>query len=164
MDKDIRKNRRNNLSELRREKRLRRLETRNPKCKQCGETNPVALTGIAPDILCYECEALQNGRSPIEAHHSAGRNNDSFTVPIPGNDHRVLSDLQQDWPIETLRNKNGSPLIAASAAIRGWLDILRALIERILDWIPPFLEQLDRYLTHKLGEQWWMSMEMEGAE
>lgn len=144
------------LSELRKEQHLKRLETREPKCKGCEETNPAALTGTDPNILCYECQSAKDERSVIEAHHFAGKSNDSFTIPILGNDHRILSDVQRDWPIETLRNPNGSPLIKAAAAIRGWLDILRLLIEQILGWIPPFLEWLDDQLTATHGKQWWL--------
>jgi hypothetical protein len=164
MEKDTQKNRRNYDSELRKEKRLRKLGTRNPSCRECQETTPFALTGTAPNILCQEHRNSKDGRSQVEAHHFAGKHNHSFTVPIPANDHRVLSELQNDWPIETLRNKRHSPLIAASAALRGWLDILRILIERVLGRIPPFLEQLDQYLTNKLGEQWWQDMESEREE
>lgn len=145
-------------SEISREKHFQRLGTRKPKCSICGETELEALTGCAPKIVCYECQANARKKSPIELHHPSGRQNDSFTIPIPGNDHRILSQSQRNWPIETLRNPDGSPLRKASAAIRGWLDTLRLLIERILGWIPDFLERLDELLTANLGGQWWVSI------
>src|SRR6185503_4399985 len=141
--------------EARREKQTRRLGTRAPRCKLCGESNLVALSGTAPSILCYECQTRDSGKPLIEKHHAAGRHNDPFTIPIPANDHRVLSDRQQDWPAKTLRNPNGSPLLKASATLRGWLDVLRELIEHILGWIPEFLEALDSFLNEKLGNHWW---------
>jgi hypothetical protein len=122
------------------EKHLRRLQTRDPKCKKCGETNPATLTGIDPNILCYECKATKYGRSSIEA------------------DHRILSELQREWPKVTLRNPDSSPLLRAAAMIRGWLDILMLLIQRILGWVPQFLERLNEHLNVTIGEQWWINI------
>src|SRR5882672_4793428 len=95
--------------EVRQEKRLKRLGTRKPQCKLCGESDSSALTDGIPNIICAECQAKKSEKSPIEKHHPAGRNNDSFIVPIPANDHRILSDRQHDWPEHTLRNPKGSP-------------------------------------------------------
>jgi hypothetical protein len=148
----------NRQREIRREKQLRRLRARTPECTKCGESDPSALTGVAPEIICYECQAKASNRSPIERHHPAGRNNDPFTVPIPGNDHRILSDLQNDWPPETLRNPTGSPLRKAAATMRGFLDTLRLLIERLFGWIPDFLETLDAKLTEYFGASWWVAL------
>jgi hypothetical protein len=74
---------------------------------------------------------------------------------MPGNDHRIVSDNQHDWPLDTLRNPDGSPLLRAAASIRGWLDILRLIIERTVGWVPAFLEALDAWLRESLGERWW---------
>jgi hypothetical protein len=118
----------------------------------------LALSGAFPNLSCYECQAKRQGRTLIEQHHPAGRNNDEFTVPIPANDHRILSDRQIDWPLDTLRNPNASPLRAAAATLRGWLDILAELIKRILGWVPEFLEDLDDFLLERLGSGWWEEM------
>ena len=155
-------NERKNQHDVRREQQFRRLRTRNPKCHICGETDAAALTSTDGDIICYECQAEARGKSPVEKHHYAGQHNDSFRIPVPGNDHRVLSDNQRDWPNETLRNPNGSPLLKAAASLRGWLDILRLLIERILGWIPEYLEQLDAYLTTINGQRWWVNPDPKG--
>jgi hypothetical protein len=108
--------------------------------------------------VCYECRAKQQGRRQIEGHHVAGRSNRNDTVPIPGNDHRILSDDQSDWPIQTLRNLNGSPALQAAACIRGWLDTLKLIIDHTMGWIPPFLEWLDAALCAYIGEQWWVTL------
>src|SRR5262245_5622290 len=113
-----------------------RLGTRDPRCPCCGETNPFALTRADLDIVCYE-RAAQRW---LEDHHLAGRNNDPFTITLPGNDHRVVSARQQLWPRDTLRNPSGRPLLQAAAFLRGFLDLLRLVLER-LGWIPAFLEQ-----------------------
>src|SRR5262245_64684053 len=129
----------------RHEAAYRRLGTRQPKCQRCTETDPLALQGVAPDLLCAECAARQVGRSPTEKHHVAGQHNDPTKTPIPTNDHKVLSDQQRDWPTATLRNREGSPLLQAAGALRGWLDVLRLIIERTVGWIPDMLEALDTW-------------------
>jgi hypothetical protein len=90
-----------------------------------------------------------------EVQHWFGQHNDPLTSPIPANEHRVLSELQARWPKDTLRNPDGSPLLRAAAALRSWLDVMRLLIERVVAWIPPFLEQLDSWLRDRLGPRWW---------
>jgi hypothetical protein len=134
-----------------------RLGTRTPRCvvDGCDETDPRALTGTDPFIVCYEHERLAAGRSWTEADHRAGRYNWADTVDVPGNDHRVLSDMQQAWPHDTLRNQDGSPLLQAAACVRGWLDVLRLIIQRTVGWVPTFLEALDAWLRTRLGDPWW---------
>jgi hypothetical protein len=134
-----------------------RLGTRTPRCRivGCTETDPRALVGIHPNIICYAHHRLTRARSTVEAHHLAGHHNQEAAVAIPGNDHRILSDLQQSWPRATLRNPDRSPLLGAAAALRGWLDILRLCIERTIGWIPAFLERLDGWLRDQLGDRWW---------
>jgi hypothetical protein len=141
-----------------REDRYAQLGTRDPSCSVagCAEMDPFALTGTDPDIVCYEHRARAAGRSWREDHHVCGHHNDSTDVSeIPGNDHRPLSFRQDLWPEATLRNPDGSPLLRAAAALRGWLDVLRHLIERSVGWIPAFLESLEVWLVTQLGAQWW---------
>jgi hypothetical protein len=147
--------------EYRKEAAFERLGTRQPRCQYCNESNPFALQGIYPDIVCYECAAKQAGRAWTEDHHPAGRRNDSFAVKIPGNDHRVLSVMQDSWPKGTLRNPNGSPLLAAAAKLRGWLNVLDLIIERTVGFIPAFLELLDERLREEWGDRWWDRLGLE---
>ncbi len=139
------------------EARLRALGTRLPRCSRpdCDETNPFALTGIVPSILCYEHRAEENGRRWLEDQHWFGQHNDPLTSPIPGNDHRVLSAFQDLWPRNTLRNAEASPLLKAAAALRAWLDVMRFIVDRVVGWVPPFLEWLDRALVEQLSPRWW---------
>lgn len=141
--------------------RLRQLGTREPRCSRagCDEVDPFALTGVAPYVVCYECRAEARGREFTEAHHAAGQANDPATVRVPGNDHRVLSSYQQLWPERTLRNPDGSPLLRAAAALRGWLDVLRLVLDRALARIPGFLERLDAWLLVRVGPRWWVEFE-----
>ena len=141
------------------ELQYRRLGTRNPVCAWpgCGETNPFTLTGRDPDISCYEHDLLRVGKKPYEAHHVAGKHNADVTVDVPGNDHRILSELQRFWPDDTLRNPEHSPLLVAAAFIRGWLNVMQ-VIERSVGWIPEFLEWLNRILVDQYGADWWENL------
>jgi hypothetical protein len=120
----------------------------------CGEKDLRCLLETDEGVQCYACRSLHAGRSGTERHHVAGRHNLAETVPIPNNEHRILSDMQQDWPMGTLRNQDGSPLLQVAAAIRGWIDILELILERTIGWIPCFLEVLDAWLCRMLGPAW----------
>lgn len=147
--------------DARREAALRRLGIRDPKCARCEERDPIALTGSAPDILCYEHRRLAQGASPHEDNHPAGEANSALVIRLPGNDHRRLSDLQRDWPEETLRNPDGSPLLKIAAMLRAWIDYLRQMLERGLGRIPPALEALDALLRQYIGARWWEVLQWE---
>lgn len=41
------------------------------------------------------------------------------TIPTRGNDHRVWDDAKRDWPVRTLQNPDGSPLLRAAIGQRG---------------------------------------------
>jgi hypothetical protein len=139
--------------EERRALRYRALGTRTPRCtvEECGETDPVALTGVHPNIVCREHLADALGESWTQDHHPPGKQNDPMTVPVPSNDHGLVSELQALWPAERLRNPDGSPLLRAAAWLRGWLVILQVIIERAVGRIPGALENLDRLLSRSSG-------------
>jgi hypothetical protein len=138
------------------EEKLAQLGTRIPRCRWqgCRERCPFAFTGVDPDIECYEHAALAAGRHWLEEHHLAGRRNDPRTVLLPGNEHRILSELQYLWPLETLRNPDGSPLLWAAALVRGWSNVLFVVIV-VIAGVPVFLEQLDEWLREEIGPRWW---------
>lgn len=125
------------------------------KCR-CGEDRPQALIpGTAP-MICAECKRRMQGRAIYDRHHVAGKRNHDVTISVPANDHRaVLSEAQQDWPKETLKNPDQSPLRAAAACIRGFIDTITYLLENLLAWIPPFLETVDAFLVDLFGPHWW---------
>jgi hypothetical protein len=65
-------------------------------------------------------------------------------VPIPVNDHRaVLSEAQYEWPKATLENPNASPLLAAAASIRGYVDLTHYFADKLLLPNAERLEALD---------------------
>jgi hypothetical protein len=159
-ERDSSHDRRAELFDALLETRLRTLGTRAPVCSApgCGERHPFALTGVYPEIHCREHDADRASRSWLEQHHPPGKSNGPDTVATPANDHAVLSANQRLWPRETLRNPDGSPLLRAAAAVRGWADVLRLILERTIGWVPSFLEQLDDLLRQRLGELWWQEI------
>src|SRR5579864_274269 len=115
----------------------------------CGERDYRVLARRGNRWVCAEHLALEEGRSSIERHHPEGRHNSPETVPTRGNDHRMLTDYQRDWPLKTLRNPHGSPLLKAAAAVRSQSDMARLLAKRAED-----LERLDDFLYRRMGPQW----------
>jgi len=84
------------------------------------------------------------------------------TIPIPANDHRAeLSAAQQDWPKETRENPDGSPLLAAAAFIRGFVDTVVYLIQKSLLWIPAMIECLHAFLREHFDPKWWIGTPLE---
>jgi hypothetical protein len=125
-------------------------------CK-CGETRPQALITI-----CAECLRKQTGKSVFDAHHPAGGANHPSTLKIPSNDHRSdLSDAQYDWPKDTWKNPQGSPLLAGAACIRGYCDTNTYLTNTLLFWVARLLEALDKCLRERLGPDWWVGTPLE---
>ncbi len=139
-------------------------------CEDCGASDPRTLQQVRHNrkddtsdrVRCAECRLMAQGKAPTERHHLAGRANGPATIPIPANDHAVLSDLQLAWPRETLRNPDGSPLLKAAASLRGWLDVLWLILEHTVGWIPDSLERLDGALRVHVGPRWWESLGWEG--
>lgn len=156
-------NEQGNDAERRREAAYERLGTRTPKCRYCPETDPVVLTGAAPNIVCYQCQAVQAGKPPTEEHHLGGQHNHPFIVPIPANDHRRLNDMQNDWPRDTLTNPDGSPLIGIVGLLRGAIDVLLLIIKGILVRLPATLEDLNQKLTTYIGPAWWITIGWQGV-
>ncbi len=128
----------------------------------CGEQRPEALIPGRNPVICAACQRRANGRATTDEHHPAGKTNSPITISVPVNDHRAqLSVAQADWPKATLLNAQGSPLLAAAASIRGFVDTVLYLIEQGLLWIAGMLESLDEYLAKELGHRWWRGTDIE---
>ena len=79
-------------------------------CDSCKEADLRCLQRSLGQTLCAECRLLQEGKPRYELHHPAGKCNDSFVIPMHANEHAVMSDYQEDWSDETLRNPDGDLL------------------------------------------------------
>lgn len=122
----------------------------------CGETRPEALIRGSKPTICAACDRKKCGHTTVDNHHVAGEANSPATIPVEVNDHTaVLSVAQYNWPRKTLQNRDGSPLLAAAACIRGFVDYIYYAIEKYLLWIPEMLETLDTFLEDKLRQKWW---------
>ncbi|MDR3687192.1 MAG: hypothetical protein P4L93_09585 [Coriobacteriia bacterium] len=102
--------------------------------------------------------------TPTEEHHVAGRHNDERTMTVDANDHRELSDMQREWPDETLRNPDSSPMLTIAAIIRGFVDLVKqGLI--FLEPLPAQLEARDREFRATIGPRYWVPCgEEDGAD
>jgi hypothetical protein len=140
-------------------KRLRRASLRSerfPKdaaCENCGERDPRAL--VPGQVLCYGCSGRRRGRVQTEQHHIGGRHNSDVTLAVPANEHRILSDMQANWPEETMKNPDKNPLVAIEAHLRGWIDLVKVAIERVFSAVLAPLVALNSDLCSAHGRQWW---------
>jgi hypothetical protein len=99
---------------------------------------------------------LQEGKTTMDKHHPAGTANHPATVPVPVNDHRaILTEAQYGWPIMTLENPHGDPLLRGAACIRGFVDTVVYQIKEMLLWIADLLEKLSAHLIETRGAHWW---------
>jgi hypothetical protein len=97
----------------------------------------------------------------LDEHHPAGRANHPAKVPILVNDHQTLTDAQYDWPKKTWENREGSPLLAGAACIRGYYETNSYLNDQLLFWVAKLLEALDETLRELLGTDWWAGTKLE---
>ena len=133
----------------------------NAKCA-CGETRPQALIAKSNPTMCHRCKRTKEGKTTMDNHHAFAKANSPVTLPTPVNDHRAeLNVAQYDWPKKTRENPDGSPLLAAAGAIRGFIDYIHYLIEKGLAWVARMLEAADAFLAEKLGAQWWRNTDLE---
>jgi len=136
----------------------------NKKCA-CGENRPEALLAGTKPTVCAACQRVRSGMTAEDQHHVAGEANDSTTIAVPVNDHRARLGVDQyDWPRATLQNPERSPLLAGAACIRGFVDTMIYLIERLLLPKAKMLEILDAYLKDKLGPRWWQNTPLAAFE
>lgn len=143
-----------------RQVRQERTHGKNARCSRCGENNPAVLVFSRPK-LCQECFARRSNRPTTEEHHPAGAANSSYTVAVPANVHRIVSDKQNDWNSETLQNPDHDPLLYAAAAIRGFSETCKAMIDHHIYWVAEFLERMSEWLCRERGPRWWVGTPIE---
>jgi hypothetical protein len=129
------------------------------KCASCGESRPEALIAGSKPMVCAECKRRQKGQSVMDYHHVAGKRNHDLKIPVLANDHRaVLTPAMYEWPKETRENPDGSPLLAATACIRGFCDFVIYLTKNLLLWAAELLEALHEALEKRYGKQYWKKL------
>lgn len=97
--------------EIRKQRRLEKLGTHNPRCGTCGESR-------------WQC---------LEQHHTAGRKYDPDTVVLEcRNCHRVVSDNQLDHPAF---DAAADPMLQAIGHfLLGLADLLKIVIEKLVEF------------------------------
>lgn len=134
------------------------------KCS-CGESSPEALISGKNPVICARCGRKRRGQKMSDNNHLFGIANSPLTASIPVNHHRAcLSVSQQNWPTETLENRDGSPLLTAAATIRGFSDFVLYLMQEHLLPIARMLELLDTILRRKLGTKYWKKLKLKAFE
>ena len=97
-------------AERRKQKRLEKLGTNEPRCGTCGEGR-------------WQC---------IEEHHPADYGRDETTVLVCRNCHSVCSDKQRDHPAH---NTNADPLLASIGHfLLGLADMLAIVLAKLSDF------------------------------
>lgn len=113
------------------------------KCR-CGQSRPEALAPGSAPVICAACDRRKHGRRTTDDHHIVGEANGPLLLRVPVGDHLGdLGEAQRDWPQKTLRNPDGSPLLANAASIRGAVDTISYLHEKLLLPAAEMLELLD---------------------
>jgi hypothetical protein len=96
----------------------------------CGETDPLRLTGSSDDLVCYEHRRIQQGATPVEDQHPATKRIDpTFTVPMLGNDHRVVTVMSRSW-IDGVKSVQSSSMQKHLARLFALRDNERQLVEQ----------------------------------
>jgi hypothetical protein len=124
---------------------------------------PEALIVRPHETVCYRCDLIRRGLPPVEDHHPAGRANDPFTVSLDGNDHKVVTAMQEDWPIGVRSNITQDPLAKLAAIILGLIDtspyvpreLLLPFIRNYMKGTPEMLLLLNRRIRTQHGDEWW---------
>ncbi|MHB8459731.1 MAG: hypothetical protein ACYDAK_02945 [Candidatus Limnocylindrales bacterium] len=139
------------------EARRRALGAVDPRCSVpgCPESDPRALTGAHPSILCADHRAEIDGRRSIEEHHVAGQHNSPATAWLPANRHAVLTFMQQTaWRTELLRNPDVDPLLCLEAAVRGSRETIGEILDGVLAPIEAELRDQRAFLAATFGPDW----------
>ncbi len=120
-----------NDDDLKREKRkqstLEKLDTNEPRCSICGET----------DWRCFE------------RHHVAGRARDPITALVCFNCHRKLSDEQLDHPAS--EEADDPTLDRIGHFLLGLADMLRLIVEKLREFGHALIDRARSSCAHGLG-------------
>ena len=114
--------------ERRKQSRLHKLGTNNPRCSCCPETD----------------------WRVFEQHHPTGRKHDDLTINICANDHRRLSDSQKDHPKTEL---NADELLAKIGNfLLGLADLFELLFDRLREFGEALIARSNESLKPKTGK------------
>jgi hypothetical protein len=131
-------------------------------CTICGCNDPRVLQQDGKDWLCYECANCARGRPTEEAHHVLPKSVDpTVTVTVPGNMHRVLSELQRELPKAVREVAPRDPLawvITVLSAVHDFAQTAVHYMGAAIAW----LLRLWEALKAQHGRDWWASLGLPG--
>ena len=114
-------------SERRKQTRLEKLGTNEPRCGVCGEND-------------WRC---------MELHHDAGQKNDPRTVIACANCHRKVTDMQKDHPAIVI---GADPLLAAAGSLMlGLADMLSLIIAKLYEFGQALIDRANATASEQLG-------------
>lgn len=131
-------------------------------CADCGEKRAEMLVRSSRPKRCLPCYAVKKGRKTTESHHIGAKANSPIIVEVPITDHRVLSDLQYEWPPRVVNNPDGSPVLAVAGLLSGTADFIETLIVNGIRCVVDFLCKLDAWLREQSGHHWWKGTDFDG--
>lgn len=92
-------------------------------CAGCGNED-IRVLQSTQVVLCAECRKKIQGQSIFEAHHLVGQQNSSQVIPLPANEHAILSDMYASFG-ETDN---------AALSLLHWMDVfLSRMLEIVQD-------------------------------
>jgi hypothetical protein len=106
--------------EARKERRLHKLGTNDPKCATCPE----------------------NRWQSLELHHLAGKDHNDTLVILCRNCHRLASDAQRDHPPK--QDSADPALEAIGRFLLGLADLLRLIVEKLAEFGRNLIERSRR--------------------
>ncbi len=131
------------------------------RCAVCGFSDPVALEAWGDQWLCYEHANEKRGKATMERHHVLPDGLDPATVAVPGNMHRVLSEMQRDLPAEVRKaavHDPGALIITIVSAVRAFA----LATVQFLDWVIAWLVRQWEALKARYGKEWWKKLGLPG--
>jgi hypothetical protein len=102
---------------------------------------------------------IQQGKPTTEEHHVVGKENDNTaTITAPGNQHRVVSGMQLEWPAEVRHNRARDPLLDLAGMCLSLKDHLVYWVERLAR-IAVWLVACSQKLREHFGTpHWWIPL------
>jgi hypothetical protein len=132
------------------------------RCAVCGLADPAALTRSSEQWWCYEHLQEQRGQATTEQHHVLPDQLDPTTVPLPGNMHRVLSELQRELPAEVRKAATHDPLALVITIVGACRD-MAAVAVQFLNAALAWLLRLWASLKAHHGPDWQATLGLSGV-
>jgi hypothetical protein len=122
-------------------------------CADCGFSDARALEALGKHWQCYNCANAARGRPLMEAHHVFGKDTDTMTIPVDGNQHRILSDLELEIDAEVKALAADDPLAWIIRGLWSVYNFFRATLAHLARAIV-WLTRLLGALRERHGKHW----------